>query len=136
MTSNPSPPLTIGEKMPDGTVYAGDSPDTGRPMYVTPEDAPGTMKWHEAMEYAARFDGHGHHDWRSPSENELTVLFNNRAAIGGFATHGMTSASWYWSSQPDKGLMPDLAAITMRFDTGQKQSEYKVYRSALRCVRG
>src|SRR5207302_7723214 len=30
----------IGDRMPDGTVYAGVSPHTGRPMYTTPGDAP------------------------------------------------------------------------------------------------
>ena len=26
--------------MPDGSIYAGVSPDTGKPMYTTPKDAP------------------------------------------------------------------------------------------------
>jgi hypothetical protein len=34
--------------MPDGTVYAGVSPDTGQPMYTTFDDAPSTMKWKKA----------------------------------------------------------------------------------------
>src|SRR5260370_42273506 len=29
-----------GDKMPDGTIYAGVSPDTGKAMYATPADAP------------------------------------------------------------------------------------------------
>jgi hypothetical protein len=28
-----------GDKMPDGTIYAGVSPDTQRPMYRTQEDS-------------------------------------------------------------------------------------------------
>jgi hypothetical protein len=28
----------IGDKMPDGTIYAGISPETGRPMYATLTD--------------------------------------------------------------------------------------------------
>jgi hypothetical protein len=136
MTSNAQTSPAIGEKMPDGTVFGGISPDTGRPMFVTPADAPGTRKWNDAMAFAARFDGHGHNDWRAPSENELTVLFNNRAAIGGFVTHGLTDESWYWTSQQDKGLQPDISAISIRFDTGAKQSEHKYRPSALRCVRG
>src|SRR5258708_6921449 len=32
---------TPGDRMPDGTVYAGISPESGKPMYTTPGDAPG-----------------------------------------------------------------------------------------------
>jgi hypothetical protein len=82
--ANKPKPVEIGDKMPDGTVYAGLSPETGKPMYVTPADASLTMKWKEAMDYAKRLDTHGHQDWRLPTKGELNVLFNNRAAIGGF----------------------------------------------------
>jgi hypothetical protein len=33
-----------GDRMEDGAVYAGISPETGKPMYTTPADAPLTMK--------------------------------------------------------------------------------------------
>src|SRR5437762_3304433 len=32
--------LKPGDKMPDGTIYAGISPDTHEPMYTRPSDAP------------------------------------------------------------------------------------------------
>src|ERR1017187_6361513 len=35
--------IQIGAVMPDGTVYAGISPDTGRAMYTTPGDAERTL---------------------------------------------------------------------------------------------
>src|SRR5947209_19638573 len=82
-TSTPAE-LKPGERMPDGSVYAGISPDTNEPMYATPADAPLTMKWKQAMEFAARLDAHGHQDWHVPTKSELNVLFQNRAAIGGF----------------------------------------------------
>lgn len=31
--------LKPGDRMEDGTVYAGTSPDTGKAMYATPKDA-------------------------------------------------------------------------------------------------
>ena len=34
--------LKVGASMPDGSIYAGVSPDTGKPMYATPKDAPMT----------------------------------------------------------------------------------------------
>lgn len=62
-----------GDHMRDGTIFAGISPDTHEPMYTTPSDAPLTMRWKEAMDYAARLDAHGHKDWRVPTKGELKV---------------------------------------------------------------
>src|SRR5260221_12518127 len=53
--------LEPGVRMRDGTIYAGISPDTGKPMNATPADVPLTMKWKQAMEYAAKLDHHGRH---------------------------------------------------------------------------
>src|SRR5579862_2002676 len=88
----------IGQKMPDGTVYAGISPDTGNPMYTTPEDPSLAMTFNEAADYAARLNAHGHRDWRLPTKAELNVLFNNRAAIGGFRWAEANAYNQYWSS--------------------------------------
>jgi hypothetical protein len=93
----------IGAKMPDGTIYAGISPDTGKPMYATPADAPLTMTFNEAAEHAKTANSQkacGHRDWRVPTKAELNVLFNNRAAIGGFNVSGSYPAGWYCSSLP------------------------------------
>jgi hypothetical protein len=46
--------------MEDGIIYAGISPDTGKPLYALPADASLSMKWKQAMEYAANFEGHGY----------------------------------------------------------------------------
>jgi len=89
-----------GDKMPDGTVFAGISPDTNKPMYVTPADASLTMTFNEAQKYATQLDAHGHKDWHVPTKAELNVLFNNRAAIGGFNVTGSLPAGWYWSASP------------------------------------
>src|SRR5205085_1858397 len=70
-----------GDSMPDGTVHAGTSPDTHRPMYTTPADVPFTWMFDEAQRFAREFTGYGHKDWRVPTKNELKALFNNRAAI-------------------------------------------------------
>jgi len=86
--------------MPDGTVLVGISPDTNKPMYATPADASLTMTFNEAQEYAAKLDAHGHKDWRVPTKAELNVLFNDRAAVGGFDISGSIPAGWYWSASP------------------------------------
>ncbi len=77
----------IGDKMQDGTTLAGISPDTGEPMYVTPADAPLKMEWKRVKGYVKELNrdkAHGYKDWRSPTADELRVLFDCSAAIGGF----------------------------------------------------
>jgi len=96
----------IGTRMDDGTVFAGLSPDTKQLMYVTPEDAPLTMRWKQAMDYAADLDAHGYTDWRVPTDGELSVLFQNRAAIGGFNESGSTRPTCrYWMSTKTLGCV-------------------------------
>jgi ATP-dependent Clp protease ATP-binding subunit ClpA len=115
----------------DGTIYAGMSPDTGKPMYTTPADAPLTMTFNEAQKYAAQLDAHGHKDWRVPTKAELNVLFNNRAAIGGFNLTGSPPAGWYWSASSDGRSY----AWDQRFGDGSQYGYYKDNQSAVRCVR-
>ncbi len=121
----------VGDKMPDGTVLAGISPDTNKPMYATPTDASLTMKFNEAQEYATKLDAHGHKDWHVPTKAELNVLFNNRAAIGGFNVTGSYPAGWYWSASPYDGWN----AWGQRFSDGFQNYSLKGSHSAVRCVR-
>jgi hypothetical protein len=120
----------VGDRMADGTIFAGISPDTNQPMYVTPKDAPLTMKWKAAMEYAAKLDAHGHKDWRAPTKGELNVLFENSAAIGGFDISSSGPAGWYWSS-----AHINIYAWAQRFSDGGQDRYYQDGASALRCVR-
>jgi hypothetical protein len=122
-----------GDEMEDGTIYAGISPDTNKPMYTTPRDAPLTMKWTQAQEYAAQLDTRGHQDWRVPTKGELNVLFNNRAAIGGFNVGGSYPAGWYWSSMQTSFGRP--GAWGQRFSDGHQGSYFDDDISSLRCVR-
>jgi hypothetical protein len=131
------PPLndraSPGDKMADGTIFAGLSPDTGKPMYTTPTDAPLTYTFNEARNYAARLHAHGYGDWRVPTKNELIVLFNNRAAIGGFDVSHSSSAGRYWSSTESR---LHHHAWTQRFSDGNNYWNYSYNASSLRCVRG
>jgi hypothetical protein len=93
----------IGARMPDGTICAGISANTNQPMYALPADCPLTMSFKQAQKYAQglnRQKAHGHDGWHVPTGNELNVLFNNRAAIGGFNVGGVGQAGWYWASSP------------------------------------
>ena len=124
-----------GDRMPDGTIFAGISPDTGRPMYAAPADAPLTMKWKAAMKYAAKLDAYGHHDWRVPTKAELNVLYENRdkgALKGTFNVTGSHPAGWYWSStEIDYGYY----ARGQHFSDGDQGWYGKGDDSSLRCVR-
>jgi hypothetical protein len=87
--------------MPDGTVYAGISPDSGQAMYVTPADAPRWMTFNKAAQYAAGLDAHGHKDWCLPTKAELREIYKNRneGALKGMFNEsaGSGNAHWYWS---------------------------------------
>jgi hypothetical protein len=123
----------IGTKLPDGTIYAGTSPDTGRRMFTTPVDAPGVYTWGEAMEYCKTLSAFGHDDWRVPSIGELAVQFSNRADIGGFNETGrMKNASgYYWSSLQ----IDEQEAWGQLFSDGFHEDFSKSQPSSLRCVR-
>jgi hypothetical protein len=121
----------IGAPMPDGTIYAGHSPETGKRMYTTPHNAKLTGTFEQARKYAAKLAAHGHKDWRVPAKDELNVLFNNRAAISGFDVTGSYPAGWYWSSSENG----HGSAWGQRFSDGDQGIYYGNDDSSLRCVR-
>lgn len=137
-----------GELMPDGTVFAGISPRSDKPLYVTQQDAPHLMNWHAARSYAWVLTAHGYGDWRIPDREELDVIFRNSAAIGGFSTMDSIKPSlirtlksklgvsvpdgWYWSSSEDNSPY----ARSQRFSDGCRSLSNKLNRLSVRCVRG
>ncbi len=125
----------VGQRIPDGTIYAGISPDTGRPMYTTPADAPRTMDWYDSMQYSRKLQAHGHKDWRVPSKEELSVLFNNKAAIGGFKESGADFSGWYWSATEYIDYH-HVGTKDQRFSNGCESWSYRDRLESLRCVRG
>jgi hypothetical protein len=126
--------LAIGAVMPDGTIHAGMSPDTGKAMFTTLRDAPLPCTFTQAGEYASNLDLHDHTDWRVPSKAELNVLFQNRAAIGGFDATVSDPRSWYWSSS--RGVHHYSGWAQRLSDGYQYYRIYNEWPSALRCVRG
>ena len=123
--------ISVGDRMPDGTIYAGLSPETGKGMYTTRHDAKLTHSFNQAKDYAAGLDAHGHTDWRVPTKGELNVLYNNRAAIGGFNVTGLDSAGWYWSSSENGAFTVEV----QRFSDGDQYFCANPNRLSLRCVR-
>jgi hypothetical protein len=127
----------IGDEMEDGTIYAGISPDTGKPMYATPSDAPGTYTFNESARYAKNLDAHGHKDWRPPSNDELFVLYANRHK--GKLKETFEETRWgpaeYWSSSLTTYDTVKANGHYYYFSFGS-QFDTTMHRTAhLRCVR-
>ena len=127
--------FAIGARTQNGTAYAGISPDTQRPLYTTPADAPGTYTFEEAKSNCAGLDVNGHDDWRVPSKGELNVLFQNRAAIGGFDEGGSFQTGRYWAAAESAIENDHTGAWSQRFSDGEEGVSGKVTPSSLRCVR-
>jgi hypothetical protein len=126
-------PPRVGERMPDGTVCAGISPDTHKPLYTSVADAPLKMSWTGAAKYAAAFDGHGHKDWRVPTRGELNLLFANRTSFReGLEPGESFFDALYWSSTANR-VNPNYAASQ---NVNCKIWISKEDKAAVRLVRG
>lgn len=86
----------IGDKMPDGTVYAGLSPYTGKILFTAVEDASLKMTWDEAVTYTTKLNAHGHKDWRLPDLDELKVVMDRLRRRTPAST--FRENAWYWSA--------------------------------------
>lgn len=134
----------VGQRMPDGTIYAGISPSTGRDMYVTPKDLKGIhsglARFGELKGLMARFNkraskkNFGHTDWHMPTEAELEVLYRicEKGALRKTFDRRSGINGWYWSS---KETGPS-GAKRLRFGDGQWHNAYKGIESGVRLVRG
>ncbi|MCE9508536.1 MAG: DUF1566 domain-containing protein [Alphaproteobacteria bacterium] len=125
--------LKAGDKMKDGTIFAGISPDTGEKMYAAPNDAPLTMEFIAVAQYAKNLEVGGKKDFRVPSKAELKVLFDNRekgALKGTFNLTGSRPCDYYWSS-----TRWDYGAWGQRFSDGAQDSFCGIYDLSVRCVR-
>ncbi len=134
--------VSVDDKMPDGTIYAGISPDTHKPIYTTEGKDTPIFTFNEAATMAVLANEGkyllGYDDWRVPTKNELDVLFQNRdkgALKGTFdETASPTAASMrYWSST-HKYL--SNTAWAQEFSNGTQLNLAKFNRSSLRLVRG
>ncbi|MGC2468038.1 MAG: LamG-like jellyroll fold domain-containing protein [Candidatus Acidiferrum sp.] len=102
---------TAGATCPDGAVYAGTSPTTGKPMFTTHCDFGQTWNGTACTGSATLssaptsitdctgLSAGGYSDWYLPDINELALLYTNHVAIGNFDTNTCCSnEDTYWSS--------------------------------------
>lgn len=123
--------LKVGEADNDGWIYAGVSPDTGKAMFVAPQDTT-NVNLAEAQAQAEALQEQGKPEARVPSLAELKVIFNNRAEIGGFktATKGVQMATYlYRSSTPVQGTYANKFVQVVNFSSGKEQGYGKVSKS-------
>jgi hypothetical protein len=132
-TGKPVYVAPAGTKNKDGTIYASVSPDTGKDLFLSPADAPGAYTWGDAMTYCKALTASGHRDWHVPTLGELAVQFINRADIGGYNETAKLKGStgYYWTSEQ----VGDDQAWAQRFDDGLHEHFDKTESSLLRCVR-
>ena len=75
---NSSSSSNIGQTMPDGSIYAGLSPDTGKPFYAAASDENSTMSFGKAFKGAGNKSEDTGESWRLPSYRELLMLYQNK----------------------------------------------------------
>jgi hypothetical protein len=130
--------IKIGTRMEDGWIYGGISPSNGQPMFVAPADEKrGLFKRQlstpeKARKRAAKKSRETGHECRVPTYAELKVLFNNRAAIGGFNENTSYPYNWYRSYTPGLKEGEDRRQL---FSTGAESNVYSDYNLSVRLVR-
>ena len=87
------------------------------------------------MKYAAKLDKNGHKDWKLPSIDELTVLFENRAQIGGFNEKDEDPADMYWSSSKLRMIFPPGNVWAQCFSNGIPYWRFRRGLASVRPVR-
>ncbi len=122
----------VGARLADGRIYAGSSPETGKPIFTTSDDAPGDYTAGEAQDFAAKFNGLARNDWRVPNDAELKILFRNRVAIGRFDTSGVRPGGLYRSSTAKNSY----SVTCIFFDDGREIQQGDDMRTSLRLVCG
>ncbi len=126
----------IGDVMQDGTVYAGLSPNTGKPMFAAPADAPLTMDFKAAAKYARELQVGDKNDFRVPTPEELDVLFHNRdkgALKDTFNKSGNMYTGGYYGTSKDYYR---THIFVQRFRDGRKTASFSRWsKASIRCVR-
>lgn len=150
--STDAPPLQapkqpeIGDKMPDGSVFAGLTAGGCQEIYAMPADLDVAMTFNNAASCVQKLNADkalGHDDWQLPSLENLQILQKNQdvgALTGTFnqkkgSFFGLDCPYLYWSSTRD--LCRREGTWAVRFSNGNESSVYNddIFRLSCRPVR-
>jgi len=124
----------LGDKMADGTIYAGLTADGKQQIYAMPQDLDVCMTFNDAASAVKKLNKDkalGYNDWEIPSLENLRILQKNKdqgSLKGAFnLTHdqgsGKGSPGWYWSST--KGRDDSSFVLFVRFSDGYEDWGHK-----------
>ncbi len=117
-------PVNVGDEYGGGkVVYLLQPGDSGyvageeHGLIAAKQDLPEeSLNWAEAKAAAERLELSGYKGWSLPSQQELSLLYQNQAIVGGFRDY-----SYYWSaSEVDR-----QKAWTLDFYNGEKVPSVK-----------
>jgi hypothetical protein len=131
--------LVAGQKMADGSVFAGLTADGKQQIYAMPTDLDVTMTFNDTAKCVRQLNADkalGHDDWQIPVVENVRVLQMNRnegALKGTFKTASSSGSVYpglYWSSTPDR--VCTTCVDNVRFSDGSENWDLKDY-SRLSC---
>jgi hypothetical protein len=105
--------------------------NTNNLIMIDSDSGVGGTQPHQAAQACADLTDHGQTDWYLPAQDELNVLYTNKAAIGGFNIGGGFPAGYYWSSSESS----DVNVKSQRFSSGIPNLGTKQGGRSVRCVR-
>ena len=115
--------LKIGQKHQGGVIFYLDN--SGKHGKVCAENDMVKLDWKEAIDRCRNLNLNGFNDWYLPSKTELNQLYNQRTAIGGFAS------SFYWSSTE----VSNYGAWGQDFGDGFQDANFEDYTGYVRAIR-
>lgn len=130
---------TPGDEMPDGSVYVGDSPKTGRKMFMMPGPLDIANNFNAAAALVAQANQDkalGHGDWQIPSRAEWKVIEDNKnkGLLGkaNLAEGVDETQGWVWQ-KTWRGGTNKWSAAAKRDGDEHKRKHYSVVK-AIRLV--
>lgn len=117
-------PISVGDEYGGGKVVyilqpgdPGYKADEPHGLIAAKEDLPQeSLSWFEAKAAAERMEIGGNKGWSLPSEKELSLLYRNKDAVGGFREF-----SYYWSGSE----VGRERAVTLDFFNGDRVESVK-----------
>lgn len=135
--------LELGQKLQDGSVFAGLTADGKQQIFAMPTDLDVTVIFNDAAKAVEKLNSKntlGHNDWQIPALDSLHILQKNQnegSLKGTFKTAyagGSDYPDWYWSSTPHPNT-PVLVGFVPFWDGDEGWDRRDNHRLSCRPVR-